>query len=69
MKKVLGYALIAVGVYALAVFFFASSLPGEKRRLAQIAEYGTSSLSDSRGTYLLAGILLAAAGVRLSKGE
>jgi len=67
MRRAIGYVMIAGSLYAFAVVFFGVSLPGERARLAEIADTGQSSITDVRGLYLLAAVVLAAGGSRLVK--
>lgn len=69
MQRVFGVVLIVIGVYAFAVAFFGVSLPGEKARLAEIAEYGTSSKSDPRYMSFLVGLGLTVWGSKLVKKD
>ena len=65
MRRALGVLLMIVGLYAVAVAFLGAPLPGERARMAEIADYGGSSKADPRYLIFLAGALLIGGGSRL----
>ena len=65
MRRVLGVVLVVAGLYAVAVAYFGAPLPGEKARIAELAEYGSSSKADPRYLVFLAGALMIGGGSRL----
>jgi hypothetical protein len=68
MRRILGILVGAAGVLALAVVFLAPALVGERARLAEIADYGSSASANPRAIFLLAGVaLLAVAGVLMKR--
>lgn len=69
MRRVLGVVLVVAGLYAVAVAFFGAPLPGERARMAEIADYGSSSKADPRYLVFLAGALLIGGGSRLLRKD
>ncbi len=58
MKRTVGFLIGAAGVLALAVFFLAPSLPGERARAAEVADSGSAVTSSPRSLFLVAGVAL-----------
>lgn len=69
MRRLLGVVLVVAGLYAVAVAFFGAPLPGERARMAEIADYGSSSKADPRYLVFLAGALLIGGGSRLLRKD
>ncbi len=67
MRRALGFAIAAIGVLTLAVALLASSFPGERRRMADIADYGHSDKPDNRKTVMAVGAVLMAAGSAMAR--
>ncbi|MBL8143172.1 MAG: hypothetical protein KBF28_13295 [Gemmatimonadales bacterium] len=56
MRRAIGFVVGAAGVLALAIFFLAPQVPGERAALARMADGGLAE--HPRTVYAVAGVVL-----------